>query len=94
MPVAVARIELAIPSSHSLKDKRHVIKSIIERLRNRYNLSVAEIEYMDMWQRAVIGMACIANDGSVANEEINKALNYIESGEGEYQVINIEVELL
>lgn len=94
MPVAVAMVEIAIPFAHSLKDKRHVVKSIIARLRNRFNVSVAEMEYMDIWQRAVLGIACISNDGKFANGEIDKAIDYIESGEGEYQVINIDVQIL
>lgn len=94
MPVAVAMVEISIPFAHSLKDKRHVVKSIIARLRNRFNVSVAEMEYMDIWQRTVLGIACISNDGKVANSEIDKAINYIESGEGEYLVVNIEVQIL
>ncbi|WP_291955806.1 DUF503 domain-containing protein [Mahella sp.] len=92
--MAVAMIEISIPFAHSLKDKRHVVKGITARLRNRFNVSVAEMEYMDIWQRAVLGIACISNNGKVANGEIDKAIDYIESGEGEYLVINIEVQIL
>jgi len=60
--VCVISIELFIPMSHSLKEKRKQIKSLKERLKNRFNASVSEIGALDDWQRSVMGVAMISND--------------------------------
>jgi hypothetical protein len=56
--VGVARLELFIPDSSSLKDKRHVLRSITDGVRRKFNVSIAEVEYQDLWQRAALGIAC------------------------------------
>ena len=55
-------MELRLENSHSLKDKRHVVKSLKDRLRNRFNVAVAEIDYQDLWQRAAIAAATVSAD--------------------------------
>jgi uncharacterized protein YlxP (DUF503 family) len=63
MPViGVLTLELRVEASHSLKDKRHVVKSLKDRLRARFNVSVAEIDGQDSWQRSVIAAAAISGD--------------------------------
>ena len=58
-------IEIYIEASRSLKTKRQIIKSIMDKLRSKFNLSVAEIDYMDQWQRALLGLSMISNDQRV-----------------------------
>jgi uncharacterized protein YlxP (DUF503 family) len=60
--IGVLTLELRLENSHSLKDKRQVVKSLQERLRNRFNVSVAEIEYQDLWQRAVIAAVTVSSN--------------------------------
>ena len=60
MFVGMARYELFIPASGSLKDKRRVLKSISSVVRNKLNVSIAEIEYQDLWQRAAFGVSCVS----------------------------------
>lgn len=79
MVVGVLTVELIIPESNSLKDKRQVIKSLLDGIRNRYNVSAAELDALDSWRRAVIGAACISNDRKVANTVLNRVLEGIES---------------
>lgn len=63
MPViAVLTLELHIEHSHSLKEKRHVVKGLKDRLRQRFNVAVAEIESQDSWQRSVIAAVTVSND--------------------------------
>ena len=62
MIVGVLHIELFIPDSGSLKTKRFALKSIKDRLRNRFNVSVAETDNTDKWQRASLGVAAVSND--------------------------------
>jgi len=67
MIVGVCTIELFISDSQSLKDKRQVLHSLKDRLREKFNLSVAEVDGQDLWQKAVLGMACVANEGAHVN---------------------------
>ena len=60
--LAVISIEFLIPESRSLKTKRKITKSLIDRIRNKYNASVSEIGYLDKWQRSVIGISMISNN--------------------------------
>jgi uncharacterized protein YlxP (DUF503 family) len=63
MPViGVLTLELRMENSHSLKDKRHVVKSLKDRLRNKFNVAVAEIDYQDLWQRAAVAAVTVSSD--------------------------------
>jgi hypothetical protein len=60
--VAVLTLELRLENSHSLKDKRHVVKSLKDRLRGKFNVAVAEVDHQDLWQRAAIAAVTVASD--------------------------------
>ena len=60
--IGVLTLELRLENSHSLKDKRHVVQSLKNRLRNKFNVAVAEIEYQDLWQRAAVAAVTVASD--------------------------------
>ena len=60
--VGVLTLELRLVDSHSLKDKRHVVKSLQDRLRNKFNVAVAEIDHQDLWQRATISAVTVSSD--------------------------------
>jgi uncharacterized protein len=61
MPIAYLTLELRIEAAHSLKDKRQVLRSVKDRLRNSFNISIAEIESTDLWQRATLGVVSISD---------------------------------
>jgi hypothetical protein len=61
VPIAYLTLELRIESAHSLKDKRQAVRSLKDRLRNSFNISIAEIEVTDLWQRATIGVVSISD---------------------------------
>jgi len=61
MHVAIVRLELHIPASRSLKEKRAALRPIVEGIRHRFQLSVAEVGYQDKWQRALVGMAVVSD---------------------------------
>jgi uncharacterized protein YlxP (DUF503 family) len=74
MPVAFLTLEIRIEAAHSLKDKRQVVRSLKDRLRNSFNISVAEIDVTDLWQRATIGVVSISSsrdylEGLIRNVE-------------------------
>ena len=79
MVVGVCTVELFIPESQSLKDKRQVLHSLKDRLRGKFNLSVAEVDGQDLWQKAVFGMACVANENGHVEQVLEQALNVIKS---------------
>jgi uncharacterized protein YlxP (DUF503 family) len=72
MVVGILRLTLYVPGASSLKDKRQVLRKVIDRLRSRFNVSVAEVADNDIWQRAVVGIAAVANDHSFVNEVLDK----------------------
>ena len=78
MVVGIVRCELHIPAAQSLKDKRQVVRSIKERIRERVKAAVAEVEYQDLWQRAAIGIAVVAADGGQVRELLNSARNIVD----------------
>ena len=78
MVVGVLRLTLVIPGARSLKEKRHAVRKITDRERARYNVSIAEVAENDVWQRAVLGVAAIANDRSFVNEVLDKVVRDVE----------------
>jgi uncharacterized protein len=93
MVVGLCTVELFIAGSQSLKDKRQVLHGLKDRLRGKFNLSVAEVDGQDLWQKAVLGMACVANDGSYVNQVLEQALNVIKSMPT-VEVVRAQLELL
>jgi len=79
MVVGVLTVDLLVVDSNSLKDKRQVVKSLLDGIRNRYNVSAAELDGLGSWRRAGIGVACISNDKAVANTVLNNVLAGIEA---------------
>lgn len=79
MFVGICQVELFIPESGSLKSKRFILKSLKTRLRNKFNVAVAEVGSNDKWQRAVIGMSTVSNDKKLIESTFNQVLNLISS---------------
>ena len=79
MFIGVAQVELFIPESGSLKSKRFVLKSIKTRIRNKFNVSIAEIENNDKWQRSSFGVAVVSNDKKIINSTLTRVINFIEN---------------
>jgi len=82
-------LDLYLPQSHSLKDKRRVIKGLKDKLRARFNVSVAETDYQDAWQRSLIAIALIALDNSGADRTISLIRQLVDEL-FDVQVVNIE----
>jgi uncharacterized protein len=91
--VGLCTVELFIPESQSLKDKRKVLLSLKDRLREKFNLSVAEVDGQDLWQKAVLGLACVADEGRYVNQVLDQALNVIRSVPI-VEIVQSRVELL
>ena len=91
--VAVGTVEIHLPDVGSLKGKRRALKGLKEKLRRRFEISVAEVDHQDAWQHATLALACVSGDSRHANEVISKAMDYIEDHVDGY-VTDIEVEIL
>ncbi len=79
MVIGTLRTDLLIRESGSLKDRRRVVNSLKDRIRARFNVSVADVGDQNLWQRAVLVVAVVSNDGRFANEVLSKVLRLITS---------------
>jgi uncharacterized protein YlxP (DUF503 family) len=93
MVVGIATIVLRVSGNTSLKGKRKVVKSVIARLQNTFNASVAEVGANDSLQRAEIGLAFVGNDRRRINSKLDKAMNFVEAMEVA-EVIDSEMEII
>ena len=79
MTVGVALVSFRLHEIHSLKDKRRIVKSLVEKSRSRFNVAVAEVEDQDVHQKASIGIAVIGNDGRVLNSLLDRIIDFMDS---------------
>jgi hypothetical protein len=93
MFVGIVRIELHLPAASSLKDKRAVVRSLKERVRNRVQASVAEVDHHDLWQRATLGVAVVSSETRHLDELLQKVRNLMEA-EPEAQVVDWQEQRL
>jgi hypothetical protein len=93
MVVGAARVELHVHGSQSLKEKRGVVRSITQRVRNRFNVSVAEVGGQDTWQIVELGLAVAASDRAGARRRLEQAIEFIE-GLHLAEVVGQEIEVL
>lgn len=93
MVVGVCTLELEIPASHSLKDKRHVVKSVTARVRKDFNVSVAEVDSLDAWQHAVLGIVCVSSDTRYAQGLLEKAVDSIERSRLDAVIASYSIEI-
>jgi hypothetical protein len=94
MNIGVCRIDLELPASHSLKDKRRVVRSIVERVQSRFNVAIAEVDHNDSWKLATLGITCVSNDSRHANEMLSKVVQYVQGCREEAVMADYEVEML
>ncbi|HEV2582901.1 MAG TPA: DUF503 domain-containing protein [Ktedonobacteraceae bacterium] len=94
MIVGVCRITLHLPGCHSLKEKRQVVKSLMARVRNRFEVAIAEVEEQDRWQTAVLGVTCVSNSSQHADEVLGHVQRFIEETRPDILVTNNEMEIM
>jgi len=82
MVVGICTIELHLPESGSLKGKRQILKGIKDRIRNRFNVSLAEVENNDLWQRTTLGVAAVANQGKFVNQVLSQVIEHLHKESG------------
>jgi uncharacterized protein YlxP (DUF503 family) len=94
MIIGVCQITLHLPECHSLKEKRQAIKPLMERVRNQFEVSIAEVADNDRWQVAQFGVACVGNDSRHIDEVLAHVQRSIEEARPDLPVTNVETELI
>ena len=94
MHIGVCRISAHLTEATNLKEKRQVARSLTARLRNQFNVAVAEVDHNDLWQRLTIGVCCISNDTPHAHEMMSKIVSFVEEFSGDLVLLDYETELI
>ena len=94
MKLGICIIRLRLPENQSLKGKRKVLKSLITRVRNSFNVAIAEVDDQDVWQLAAIGIACISNDTQQNNRVLNSIVDFITQSRLDIEVLDFEIEMI
>ncbi len=93
MIVCSCEIEILIYESNSLKEKRQVVKSIIERIKSKFNASVAEVGYNELWNRSLLGLALVSNNKRLCDASISKIISFIDNDE-RVEILNCHKEII
>ncbi|ABO49809.1 protein of unknown function DUF503 [Desulforamulus reducens MI-1] len=93
MIVGIMTVELYISGATTLKEKRRVLKSIIDRIRSKYNVSISEVDNQDLWQRATLGVAAVSNETSHVSRMLDTVIRTIENN-GEADLVDYSIEIL
>lgn len=93
MVIGVLTLDLFMGEASSLKCKRRILKSLIDKMKSRFNVAVAEVDNQDKWQHSTVGVTCVTNDHSHAHQMLSAVIKFVEST-GTVEIINIKTELL
>jgi len=94
MTIGICKIEFYLPGLTSLKEKRSILKSMLKRLHNTFNVATAEIDYHDSWQSALIAVVTVSNSRAHTDQMLNNILSWIESHYPEAMIVKQDIELL
>ncbi len=94
MNAGILRFTLRLPESGSLKDKRQVVRSTAQRIRNKFQVSVAEVGDNDAWQIATLGVACVTNTHKHCEEMLDEIVAYVRESRLDAEVIDVESEIV
>ncbi len=95
MFVGVLRLTLHLPDPGSLKSKRHLLRSAIDRVKAKFNVSIAEVAENDLWQKSVVGVAAVGNDHAFVNETLDKVADFVASMHGgQIQLTGRDLEIV
>ena len=94
MNVGALKVRLRLAENGSLKGKRQVVKSVIQRVRNRFNVSIAEVEDQDLWQQATLGISCVSNQAQHINQILSQVMNFIEASHLDAELLDYQLEIL
>lgn len=93
MILGTMEVELRLDGCFNLKEKRRVLQSLIQRLRGEMHLSVAETGDHDLWNSALVGIACVTTDAAIADSVLDRALRHFDEN-AEIEVVGVDREVL
>lgn len=93
MIVAACTVTFHVPFAQSLKDKRQVVQSLMKRVRNTFNVSIAEIDEQDRWQIIVFGIACISNSTQYAHGQLEAVVRFMEEERPDVPLVTYSIEM-
>ncbi len=94
LAIGVLRVRLRLPENGSLKGKRRVLKSLLARLHNRFNVSAAEVGDLDSWQMATLGVTCVSNEERHADEVMASVVAFIRRERMDAEIVDYETEVI
>ena len=94
MHVGICKLTLHLPEASSLKEKRQVARSLSDRIRNRFNVAVAEVEDTDRRQRLTLGVSCVSNDRGHADSILSSVLDFVEQSRFDAEVVGVQSEII
>ena len=94
MVIGLCTLEINIPTATSLKEKRQIIRSVTARLRNEFNISVAEVDHLDRWQSAVIAAVTVSGDKDYAHALLTRVALWVEHNRLDCYLVDYEIELV
>lgn len=93
MLIGICTIDIIVIGSGSLKGKRQVVKSLKDRIRQSYNVSIAEIDNHDLWQRVTLGIACVGIDKKHINSVLDRTVNFLQKNQS-IQLLDYAINFL
>ena len=94
MHIGLCTIELRLHGVGSLKGKRSVIKSTVTRVSREFNVSIAEVDAQNLWQRAVLGVCCVSNSAGYAHGQLERVVQWIETNRPDVELLTYQIELI
>jgi uncharacterized protein YlxP (DUF503 family) len=94
MFVGVCHLTVRLPENASLKGKRQVVLSLSQRLRNKFNVAVAEVGDAERWQIAELGVSCVSNEAGHAREQLENVVRFVEETRPDAELIGSEIEVV
>jgi len=94
MNIGVCKLSLRLPENESLKGKRQVLKSITTRVKDRYNVSIAEVDDQDLWQLVTLGITCVSESAQHANQVLSKVVDFIEKSRFDVELLDYKIEVI
>lgn len=93
MVVGLCTVEIYLDGAMSLKEKRQILKSVLEKIKRRFNVSAAELDQHDLWQRSTVAFACVSNSSRRSHQILSAVIEFLEK-HGRIQIISCQIEML
>lgn len=93
MTVVICTLEMHLPAQSSLKGKRQILKGVIDRLRHRFNVSVAEVGDHELWQRAALGVVCVGHERRHTQQVVDRVIEFVRSNP-QIELLRSDVQLM